>query len=489
MSGSWITQVHRSCAHNEVQALKLRLLGSTLPPQVLQQVSLEVRREFDSLVKLARKYTGGRWSLEETAQSYSGLLRRRYTEAARSLTEDGGITARDAKIKAFMKVEKINVGPKWAKPRMICPRSPRYNLALASRLKPFEHWLWGRLSGKHLRRFRGDAGGQGRLVAKGLNPLQRGNLISRKFRSFKDCVVFEADGRAFEAHVGPDQLVQEQRVYSAAFPGDRGLSSLLRKQLNLEGRLSCGAKFSRPGGRASGDFNTGMGNTIIMLCVVVAVMKSFGVGFDLLVDGDNCLVFCERADLPVVLADFAPRAVAWSGQELVVERPVDVMEHIRFGQSAPVSVGGGRWMMVRDPRKVLSGATSSYKWLREPLFARTYLHGVSRCELSLALGMPVLQAWALHLMGVTSTMKKLKEHPFVDYFVLGGWFAGESDARPVLQETRESFERAFNISVEEQKEMESSYDYNADQVYAKKLAFTDWRQAEPGLMENWAEAQ
>jgi hypothetical protein len=484
VEGCWLPQVHRPCAHNEVEALKLRLFGSTLPPEVFQDVSDEIKRVVTSVCRLSRSYNEGVWSLEQTARSYTGLLARRYEEAWHSL-EDVAFESKDARVKAFLKAEKVNVGPKWAKPRMICPRSPRYNLLLASRLKPFEHWLWGRLGARLTR------GGTGRLVAKGLNPRRRANLIVRKFGNFGgDCVVFEADGKAFEAHVGRSQLEQEQRVYRAAFPGDQVLNRLLSYQLDLRGRLACGGKFERPGGRASGDFNTGMGNTIIMLCVVVAVMRSLGVKFDVLVDGDNCLVFLERSSLPLVMANFAVRSQAWSGQELVVERPVDVLEEIRFGQSAPVNLGGKLgWTMVRDFKKVLSTSTSSYRWLREPSFAVVYLQGVARCELSLSRGVPVLQAWALHILGQTHTRKKLKEHPFLDYFVVGAWFAGEADVVEVSGEARLSFERAFGLSVEDQLAMESSFDYRAGQDYLRREGFRTWQDAEPGLTENWYEAR
>jgi len=479
--GCWVPQVHRGCEHNEVEALKLRLLGSSLPAEVFGPLDRRVSDEFRRLRCFSRKYLDGRWTLEETADSYSGALRRRYQEACRSLREEGQVTAKDAKIKAFLKAEKVNVGPKWAKPRLICPRSPRYNLDLASRLKPFEHWLWGRLDGKFI------GGGQGRLVAKGLNPQRRGHLIERKFKSFKNCVVFEADGKAFEAHVGPEQILAEHSVYKAVFPHDKGLAKLLSYQENLTGRLQCGAKFGRPGGRASGDFNTGMGNTIIMLCVVSAVMRSFGVRFDLLVDGDNCLVFLEQCDLPVVLAEFADRSREWSGQELVLERPVHTMEEIRFGQSAPIFLGKSGWTMVRDYVKVLSGATSSHKWLREPLFAERYLQGVARCELSLSRGVPVLQAWALSMLEISNSRKVLKDDPFADYFVVGAFFADAGSAQPVLPETRVSFERAFGCTVEEQLRLERSFTLPEGQSYRRHQGYRDWVLADPGLMDTWVE--
>jgi len=101
-------------------------------------------------------------------------------------------------------------------------------------------------------------------VGKGLNPRQRANLIVRKFNQFRDCVVFEVDGKAFEAHVTVPQLEQEHSVYDVAYQ-DARLRKVLSRQLELAGVTANGVKFSRPGGRASGDYNTGMGNTLVML--------------------------------------------------------------------------------------------------------------------------------------------------------------------------------------------------------------------------------
>lgn len=443
--------VHAVCPHNEIAALVKRSLGP-VPPSVFLPVGRAVKSEFDRLARYSRRYGGARWSNLQTALSYSGALRRRYVEAERSLREDGPVSSRDSFLRPFLKAEKVRSDLK-PKPRMIFPRSPRYNLSLASRLKPFESWLWGSLRAQ---RFLGT--GTGRIVAKGLNQRQRANLLVRKFTSMDDCEVFEVDGKAFEAHVGPHQLALEHAVYESAFPGDKELRALLREQLVLRGKLSSGVKFSREGGRASGDFNTGMGNTIIMLVVVVAALKRHNVPFDVLVDGDNALVFLPHRCSSRVLRDFAKDVLESSGHEVTLERPVRVVEEIRFGQSAPVFLGPRRgWCMVRDYRKVLSGALSSHRWLREPRFALEWMRGVAGCELSLARGVPVLQAWASALQDLLGSPDGVRAHPYTDYFVLGAWFAGLGDVVPVSLEARVSFERAFGLAPEAQVMLESKF--------------------------------
>jgi hypothetical protein len=444
--GTWKPFVHAVCPHNECAALLTRTMGP-LPDTVFEPVGAGVRAVFGLLARLAGSSGVSRWSHLQTALTYRGRLGRRYLEAERSLRMDGCLTDADSTLRPFLKAEKFNAVHKFLKPRMIFPRSARYNLSLASRLKPLEHWLWGRLTAPKVFKT-----GSGRVVAKGLNQRQRANLIVRKFRALTDCVACEVDGRAFEAHVGPHQLRQEHRVYRAAFPGDKVLSSLLDEQLVLRGRLSCGAKFSRPGGRASGDFNTGMGNSLIMLAVVGAVLRELCPGqFDLLVDGDNALVFLPRGIYDRVMGVFASRVLEVSGHEVQLDSPVSVLEEIRFGQSAPVYLGANLgWSMVRDYRKVVSGALSSHRWLREPTFAREWIRGVAACELSLARGVPVLQEWALSLQSSWGGPEGVRAHPHTDYFYQGAWFAGPGDQVAVSREARLSFARAFGLEPDAQ---------------------------------------
>jgi hypothetical protein len=409
-------------------------------------------------------------------------MRRRYLEAERSLLVEGPLVKKDWKLAAFLKAEKCGAG-KDAKPRLIFPRSPRYNLVLASWLKPFEHWLWGFLTAARL-----FGGSNTRVVAKGLNPRRRANLIRRKFNGFSDGVCFEVDGKAFEAHVTQPHLHQEHKIYKRAYPGDSELADVLSLQ-RFEGTTQNGVKFSRRGGRASGDFNTGMGNSLIMLANCVGVLSSYGVRYDILVDGDNALVFLERADSVRVLGTFYQDVLNAGGFEMTLEKPVSYLEGIRFGRSAPVWVG--HWTMVREPWSVLSGAYASHRWLREPRFGRRWVHGVAQCELSLALGVPVLQAAALSVLRQTAEEKKVPTEALSDYFVVGAWLAGEEDVVPVRSDARLSFERAFGISPDEQVAMEGYLERVVVGHPGGVVSMpppSRWWQAEPGLYESYRDA-
>jgi hypothetical protein len=445
-----VPRVHAVCYHNEASALRQRLLGPT--PRAAIPGRHLLRKAFRKIRRVADRYGAPRWDYRATALSYTGVLRRRYLEAERSIVQDGPISSGDTRLRAFLKAEK-RTRDNLAKPRMIFPRTPRYNLVLASWLKPFEHWLWGNLKSVGTR---GVA--KTRVVAKGLNPTQRANLIRRKFSSFGDCVVFEVDGKAFEAHQDDWQLRQEHAVYMRAYPGDVDLRRMLQKQLFNFGRTQCGLRFARSGGRASGDFNTGMGNTILMLSIVEAALRDLDIPkFDTLVDGDNALIFIRRSDCQRVVQQFAPTVLKLSGHEMTVENPVDHLEGVCFGQSHPVHLGGGRWRMVRDWRKVLSQGTSSHIHLREPSFAREFLQGVSLCELHLGSGVPILGRWAESLRQATEIHRPVRMHPHRDYEAMGLPLSVVQDAKysEPTPEARLSFERAFGVAPDRQRTIES----------------------------------
>lgn len=448
LPGTWVPGVHATCDHNEIVALLKRSLGPTPYAAICDRQP--VLAAFSKLRRVARRFGAPSWGYLETAQAYKGSMRRRYLEAHRSLMEDGPVCARDCRLKAFVKAEKFE-GWKLLKPRMIFPRSPRYNLALASRLKPFEHWFWGNLKSRVV-----SGVGNSRVVAKGLNQVERANLIVRKMSDVGEAVVFEVDGAAFEAHVDVWQLVEEHAVYGAAFPGDGDLMKLLNAQLSNRGVTTSGIKFGREGGRASGDVNTGMGNTLVMLAVVMSVMSHFRVKWDVLVDGDNALLFLEPGPAARVHAEFAAIALRVSGHEMVLERPVTCIEEVRFGRSAPVKCTRG-WKMVCDWRRVVSHRASSHQHLREPLYAREFLHGVGLCESVLSDGVPVLWAYANHLRDSTVLSRTPRLHGLGDYEMMGvdlSWLGAR--AREPDWEARQSFFRAFGVEPEEQLVWEES---------------------------------
>lgn len=443
VEGVWAPAVHSSCLHNEYAALALRTLGDTPddPPYAVPLVD----EQFRVLRNLVRRLNVVSWSRAAVAASYKGALGRRYAKALVDLENDG-LSDVDARLSGFLKGEKFNPMAKVSKPRLINPRSPVFNLELATYLKPLEHALWRKWKvGVGCRRTR--------VSGKGLNGLQRAALIREKMDSVGDCVVFEVDGKAFESHVTDKQLAREHGVYKAAYPGDEVLVWMLEKQLKLSGRTQGGIKYTRPGGRASGDYNTGLGNTLLMGVFVICALQSLAPAgpWTVLADGDNCLIFLHSS-LRHCVGRFGDAMSAVCAHEMTVEKPVTVLEEVCFGQSKPCFTERGL-IMVRDPFKALSGAFCGYRHFHDPHFAPRLVRGIAMAELSLARGVPVLGAYFAEAEYLTRKYKSLKN---VEFFLEGHLLGLPPDPGivKVSLDARVSFERAWGISPEEQLSLE-----------------------------------
>jgi len=388
--------------------------------------------------------------ISEVVESYSGRLRLRYEEAARSIREDGPCTVKDARISAFVKAEKYNALAKTRKPRMIWGRKPRYNLELASFLKPIEQAIY-----RLLRTPKRSGVPPTRIVAKGLNGPARASLIRRKMSSISDCVVFEVDMTAFEAHHDLRVLRMEHAVYLRMNP-DQRLRQLLSWQLCNRGVTQNGIRFRREGGRASGDFNTGLGNSLAMTAMCIAAVDQIrpAYAWDLLADGDNCLFFVTRADLHLFTAHL-PGVFRAFGHEAKVEAPVSVVEQVTFGQSRPVETSIG-WTMVRDPYKTLSGAACSHKHYGELKGGLKVLKSVAQCELILNRGVPILSVYAGRLLDALSQVgfaKKFDPDELRYRVALQGWHIRKTVA--ITDCARRSFSTAWGVTPAEQVRIEA----------------------------------
>jgi len=453
--GVWAPAVHSNCLHNERAALLHRTLGPT--PE--DPVDVSGLRQFRMLRKKAQRLGVRRWTREEVVATYSGRMQRRYQQALVDL-EDEELGELDARISAFIKGEKFNPLAKMSKPRMIMARTPRFNLELARYLKPLEKALWSR--------WKVGRGGvkPSRVSGKGLNGPRRAALLARKMEDVGECVVFEVDGKAFEAHVTPQQLAAEHSVYRAAYPRDRYLEWMLSFQKVLSGRTAGGIRFTRPGARASGDYNTGLGNTMLMGAIVDAALdrietalgRTFRATY--LADGDNCLLFVEISVGAAVREMFADATREVSAQELVVESPTTILEEVTFGQSKPCVVPAGL-TMVRDPFKTLSGAFAGYRHYGSVKFGLRLMKAIAQCELTLALGVPVLEPYFAAVLAEL-TKRGVRDLREPESFLEGRLLEVPASARSralqsvvgVSAESRRSFELAWCRTVEEQRLLE-----------------------------------
>jgi hypothetical protein len=469
VEGVWAPAVHSNCKHNEWAALALRTMGATpedpmYGPDGPWEAGLH--RNVVRLGVLLKQKGVARMSVRTVVESYTGRMRVKYETAALSL-QDEELGARDFKLSAFLKGEKFNPSAKVSKPRMINPRSSRYNLLLATYLKPLEHTLW-----KYW--MVGSGCKPTRMSGKGLTLPARAKLIEEKMGSVGDCVVVEVDGKAFEAHVTRRQLADlEHRVYKSVFKGDRQLARLLEAQLTLTGRTAGGTTFHREGCRASGDFNTGLGNTLLMGSFVQRTMELLPLckPWTVLADGDNCLLFVSREELSV-LDHFQATMSRVCAHEMTVEKPADKLERVVFGQSQPVRTAGGL-SMVRNPFKVLSGAFCGYRHFHDAKFAPKLIRGIALAERSLSRGLPVLGPYFERVCELTAGIKTPRD---LSLFLEGHLLLAPPDPGwlPITSEARESFSTAFGIGAVEQVELERVLVEGLDRDFLRTIRSGAW---------------
>jgi len=405
-----------------------------------------IAKQRHKLLRGKRHFTP--WTLERTRDSFTGSRAKRYQEAYESLLVKP-LTRSDASITAFVKAEKTDPRAKVnPDPRMIQARQPRYNLKLASYLRPIEHRIY------HM------SGVSGlRMVAKGLNAKQRAALLRQKWECFEAPVCVSLDASRFDKHVSREVLLQEHQYYIDCFGDNPELKELLDMQLKNRCRTANGVKYTVDGGRMSGDINTALGNCLIMIMMIMAACDQLGLRAEVLDDGDDCLLIFERKYLDQVIAAL-PAIFLEFGQELKVENIAYDICDVVFCQSKVVETAEGE-MFVRDWRKVLSHACTGTKYWDNPRMVRPMMGLVGSCELAMSRGVPILQPFAEAVLR-NSRGKRAKAttiDPGVIMRVraeLGSFEeAYDNKSLPITQSARMSFARTFGVEIWEQLAIES----------------------------------
>jgi hypothetical protein len=392
-------------------------------------------------------WSRGKQTSAESRQSfvdtYSGRKRTIYQAAADSL-QVSPLRRSDAVVKAFVKVEKGT----GSVPRLISPRSPRYNVEVGRRLKFVEKRLY-----KAIDQIYGET-----TCCKGLNLYQRGALLRRKWDMYIDPAAVVLDASRFDQHVSQPWLRWEHSVYNAIFR-DPELAELLKWQLVNKGtgRAPDGrVDYTIQGTRCSGDMNTSLGNVLIMTAMVWVYLREVGITASLANDGDDCVVIMTRLDTQRFIGGLKDRFLSF-GFTMRVESTVRVFERIDFCQMRPVCVNG-KWVMVRRLRKALSSDVASTSMVNRKT-TRSQLQVVGVCGGVQCCGVPVYQAFYAHLASGQRTVKMSVENAGYGFFRHAMMIDPELrvQQRDISPETRVSFFNAFGIKPDLQTALESMY--------------------------------
>jgi hypothetical protein len=283
-------------------------------------------------------------------------------------------------------------------PRPIQFRDSVFCVEVARFLKPIEHHLY-ELSGAD-----GTGLPQTRMVGKGLNQVQRAELLEEKMSRFKSPCVISLDMSRFDQHCSKPLLRIEHSVYLHCC-SDPYFKWLLSLQLKNTCYTKNGFVYITCGKRMSGDMNTALGNCIIMIIMVIAMMAHYpGVHWDCFDDGDDCLLIVEATEQQAIV-DQCPAIFLSYGHEVKIEKIAYEMSNVSWCQSSPIEYALGKWKFVRDPIKTMSCDLVGSKWKTSLQARRRLLSSVGLCELILNLGVPVLQEYALAIIRASDGAK------------------------------------------------------------------------------------
>lgn len=401
------------------------------------------------LDKFDKRYAS-RMSYDEFLHQCPKHARKSYAKAIETNRIEG-VQRHHSWIYPFVKNEKVDTSKAC---RLISPRHKRYNVELGRYTRAIEEEMY-----RAIGRAWNDVWGDENTIAKGMTVSQIGRAMRQKWDAFMDPVAVGLDASRFDQHVSRQALVYEHEFYRRLFSGDKFLIMLLKWQLRNRFVVKMdGMKYTFfvDGTRMSGDMNTALGNCIIMSTLLLEYCLIRGVNAKLINNGDDCVVFMERADL----AKFSAGLAEWfldKGFEMKIEPPCYVFEEIEFCQMHPVYSRG--WIMVRNVAGALTKDCMS-------LGARTitdykrWLHAVGQCGYSLYGDMPIFSSMYTSFMniGIPSNIRYSNLLANSGFMRLGKYPRVRLEDRiGVSDQTRLSFQRAFGITVTEQLEVETLF--------------------------------
>jgi len=381
---------------------------------------------------------------QEFLDCYPARKQKLYQNAIESL-KVRPIRRADAYLSTFVKAEKVNFTAKPdPAPRVIQPRSPRFNITVGKYLKPVEKRLYQAIA-----KLYGST-----TVCKGLNAKHRGQLLAKKWRRFTRPLAIGLDASRFDQHCSKPILQYEHGFYNKIWKS-RDLQRLLSWQCENVGfcRVDNGELFYTVSGcRMSGDMNTALGNCIVMCALIWTCMKELNVKkFELMNDGDDCVLIVEEHQLPKLR-----NLVSWFedfGFRMKREPDIRELEKVEFCQCQPVFDGQG-YVMVRNPHIACAKDLISFKTIQSAPDYDFLRGSISECGLSLASGIPVQQAFYQCLgRGVVKPRKAKFRSTGMEFMAKGM----SKKVRPIAPETRYSFYVAFDITPDEQVAMEEYY--------------------------------
>lgn len=399
-------------------------------------------------------------STDQWLACYRGRKLTMYQKAVDSL-KCKALGDRDFEVKAFIKKEKDKIPSmtSWSDPspdpRIIQPRDPRVTVTFG----PFVRSIEGRLYKHFARLWKSIALSTATPVCmKGYNYVQRGDFLCKKWGSFVDPVAVALDCSRFDLHVSTEALGFTDYLYERCFPQKYlpALRYILARRHTTVGVASCKEsawRYSKVGGRCSGDVDTSLGNVCIMLAISVEIADRMRCHIELVNDGDDQIFILEKCDLDALLDVIEP--TFWeAGFRVKVEEPVDIFERIDFCQTRPVRNTNGGYTMCRYPQLAMTKDLCSFLPIDRVTVARNMCQAIGDCGWAAYGDMPVLSVFYEKLRKVGGNAESHWRQTGVDlgffYHVKGLEQFSTAAPAGISPAVRASFWKAFGMPPAEQ---------------------------------------
>lgn len=442
---------YNNCYCNEYNAMVGRHFIPDLPenntnPALTNLFVNENLKYCDVMKELLLERGGYRLpSYQQVIKDTKGSKKKRYQRAYENiLNKRIYFSEPHARVNFFVKLEKwpISKIDKEKPPRGIQFRSYEYLLALKRTITPLvELTKIDRMVGE------GPSFNPHHVFTKNNTPSVIASNFKEAWDSFKTPVAVCLDHSCFDGHYSSNLLEQEMRRYQriTGVKNNSLLIRLLKRQHKNKGFSAGGIRFKVKGKRCSGEFTTSHGNGETNYLMIRTILLFLGIhNFKIFVNGDDSVIICERDDMEKIVNNLA--LFKNFNMDTEVEHVADIFEEITFCQTSPVCVNGV-YTMIRKPMRVLSRLP--YSQTNWAAVLDRFLVSVGLCELSINMGVPILQELAVWLIRKGGSDRPLTTHKTDHYdasVILG--------LQPIQQSTRESFNLAFGIDSYDQLRIE-----------------------------------
>lgn len=446
---SYAISVHSSCICNELVALHNRHL-------VKRDIKFNPSKFRASALRLRKLFPSHYDPITTThfINRYSGPKKQAYRRAYYNLSV-GGLQKKHTKVSMFVKPDRFPQEVIEEKPpRAIQFRSQEFNLVWGTMLEPIEKWTYNELK---------LGVSKTPIIAKGLNPYQRAELLIEKASYFNDPIYLLVDHSKFDSTINVYHLKMTHSIYAKAYKS-RLFYMCCKAQLFNKGYSKSGIQYEIKGTRMSGDYDTGLGNCIVNIIAITGVLYDSAISnFDMLIDGDDSIIIVERHDLKKFDYDLFEQYGFQTKFSYV-----DNISEAEFCQSKLVLAD--RPVFVRNPRRIWSHANCTLKQYKGNAI-NEWISGVGLCELSLNQGVPVIQS-----MGYSYFRHYRKFRMDDDYHRKMVSVDIKKTQKPISYLARLSFEVAWGIPVWLQEKMEQ-YDWTSrayKNYLTKKFKYKDY---------------